>query len=532
MHLATAYSLTTKVCLLLTFCGIIAFIIMPKNQTTQGTVTRQPIIAVLGHVDHGKSSLLDFIRKSNIVEGEAGGITQRISAYEVEHKQADGKIKPITFLDTPGHAAFQGMRERGVEIADIAILIVSAEDGVKPQTLEAWKTIEARKLPYLVAINKIDKPGADVQKTKNSLVENAIYIEGYGGDIPCVEISAKVGTGVDLLLETVLLLVEMKELTATLDTEATGYVLESFVDAKRGISATLVLKDGTLSSAGSILAGTALSPIRIIENFIGKPIKNPHAGQPIMVTGFDEIPASGAIFISSSDKKEMEKLAQETRQAKVKSVLDPRIYRNAKVVIPVVIKADSLGTLDAVKSEVKKFETTDIKIKIIAEGIGNISEGDIMLASSDEKTVILGFTVKMEAKARDQADRFKITPQIFDIIYKLSEWFETVVTERLPFEEKETVLGTLKVLRTFSSQKDKHVIGGRVETGKIENGSVVRLIRRGAVFGKGRIIELQSQKIKTSTVMEGTECGLMVESKLEVIPGDIVEAIKVEKLRI
>jgi translation initiation factor IF-2 len=505
---------------------------MSKKLTTQEATSRQPVIAVLGHVDHGKSSLLDYIRKSNIVDGEAGGITQRISAYEVQQKLTDGTIKPITFLDTPGHAAFQSMRERGVEIADIAILIVSAEDGVKAQTLEAWKTIDSHKLPYVVAINKIDKPGADVQKTKNSLVENAIYIEGYGGDVPCVEISAKKGTGIDSLLETLLLLVDMHELKADLATDATGYVLESFVDAKRGISATLVIKDGTLSTSGAIVAGTALSPIRIIEDFAGRPIRSPRAGQPIKVTGFDEIPASGAIFVSSDDKKSMEKLQEETRNSTKKSVMDPRIYRNAKVVIPVVIKADSLGTLDAVKSELKKRETTDIKIKIIAEGVGNISEGDIMLASSDEKTVILGFTVKMEAKARDQADRFKIIPQIFDIIYKLSEWFDTLVEERLPFEEKETILGTLKILRTFSSQKEKHVIGGRVETGRIENGGLVRIIRRGVELGKGRIVELQSQKIKTSSVLEGNECGLMIESKVEMIPSDMVEAIVIEKLRI
>ena len=505
---------------------------MSKKLTTQEATSRQPVIAVLGHVDHGKSALLDYIRKSNIVDGEAGGITQRISAYEVQQKLSDGNVKPITFLDTPGHAAFQSMRERGVEIADIAILIVSAEDGVKAQTMEAWKTIDAHKLPYVVAINKIDKPGADIQKTKNSLVENGIYIEGYGGDIPCVEISAKQGTGVDFLLETLLLLVEMHELKANLATDATGYVLESFVDQKRGISATLVLKDGTLSASGAIVAGTALSPIRIIEDFAGRPIKNPRAGQPIKVTGFDEIPASGAIFVSSDDKKLMEKLQEETRHSTKKAVMDPRIYRNAKVVIPVVIKADSLGTLDAVRGELKKRETDDIKIKIIAEGVGNISEGDIMLASSDEKTVILGFTVKMEAKARDQADRFKITPQIFDIIYKLSEWFDTLVEDRLPFEEKETILGTLKILRTFSSQKDKHVIGGRVETGRIENGALVRVIRRGVELGRGRIVELQSQKIKTSSVMEGNECGLMIESKVEMIPSDMVEAITVEKLRI
>lgn len=503
---------------------------MSKTLETK-VVPRQPVIAVLGHVDHGKSSLLDFIRKSNVVDGEAGGITQRISAYEVKQKMPDDETRPITFLDTPGHEAFQSMRERGVEIADIAILVVSAEDGVKAQTLEAWKTIDARKLPYIVAINKIDKAGADIQKTKNSLVENGIYIEGYGGDVPCVEISAKTGQGIEFLLETLLLLTDMRELTTNLATDATGYVLESFVDQKRGISATLIIKDGTLAASGAIVSGVSLSPIRIIEDFMGKTIKNPHAGQPIKVTGFDEIPASGAIFVSSDDKKEMEKLQEETKSNAVHTVLDPRIYRNAKVVIPVVIKADSLGTLDAVKRELKKRETDDIKIKIIAEGVGAISEGDIMLASSDEKTVIIGFTVKMEGKARDQADRFNIKPELFDIIYKLAEWFDTLVESRLPFEEKETILGTLKILRNFSSQKDKHVIGGRVETGRIANGALVRVLRRGVELGRGRIVELQSQKIKAAEVLEGNECGLMVETKVEMIPSDILEAILVEKLR-
>lgn len=505
---------------------------MPTNNSQEGVVSRQPVIAVLGHVDHGKSSLLDFIRKSNVVEGEAGGITQRISAYEVIHKTEDGRTLPITFLDTPGHEAFQSMRERGVEIADIAILIVSAEDGVKAQTLEAWKTIDARKLPFVVAINKIDKPGADIQKTKNSLVENGIYIEGYGGDIPCVEISAKTGQGVEFLLETLLLLVEMNELTANLSTEATGYVLESFVDPKRGISAALVLKDGTLPSSGAILAGTALSPIRIIEDFAGRTIKNPRAGQPIKVTGFDRAPAAGAIFMSSSDKKEMEKLQAEAESVTAQQVLDPRIYRNAKVVIPVVVKADSLGTLSAVLRELQKRETNDVKVKIIGSGMGPITEGDIMLASSDEKVVIIGFAVKIDGKAREQAERFNLKPETFDIIYKLSERFDEIVLERLPYEEKETVLGTLKVLKTFSTQKEKHVIGGRVETGRIRNNSLVKIIRRGVEIGRGRIVELQSQKLKTDEVIEGNECGLMVETKAEMIPSDMVESIVVEKLRI
>jgi translation initiation factor IF-2 len=504
---------------------------MAKDQTSN-IVPRQPVIAVLGHVDHGKSSLLDFIRKSNVVEGEAGGITQRISAYEVEQKLTDGRILPVTFLDTPGHEAFQGMRERGVEIADIAILIVSAEDGVKAQTIEAWKTIESNKLPFVVAINKIDKPGADIQKTKNSLVENGIYIEGYGGDVPCVEISAKTGQGVDFLLETLIILVDMNELKADLGKNATGFVLESFVDPKRGISASLIIKDGTLPSSGAILAGTAVSPIRIVENFLGKTVREPHAGQPIKVTGFDDVPVAGSVFISSADKKEIEKAQEEAKEKHVKEVRDPKIFRNAKVVIPVLVKADSLGTLSAVTSELLKKETDDIKIKIVGEGVGAIGEGDIMLASSDEKVVVIGFSVKLETNARDQAERFNIKPEMFDVIYKLSEWFDTVIQDRLPYEEKETVLGTLKVLRNFSSQKDRHVIGGHVETGKITLDSMVKITRRGVELGKGRIIELQSQKIKVDTVNEGNDCGLQVESKVDMIPNDILTAVVVERLKV
>ncbi len=505
---------------------------MSKTPSLHVPQARQPVIAVLGHVDHGKSSLLDFIRKTNLVEGEAGGITQRISAYEVEVLDEKKRATRLTFLDTPGHEAFQSMRERGVEIADIAILIVSAEDGVKAQTLEAYKTIAARKLPFVVAINKIDKPGADIQKTKNSLVENGIYIEGYGGDIPCVELSAKVGTGVPLLLETLQLMATMQEFTWNANDEATGYVLESFVDQKRGISATLIIKDGTLPTGGAVVAGTALSPIRIIEDFTGKPIKSPVAGQAVKVTGFDEIPASGSIFMSYSDKKEAERLRLEAKADVVKEVVDPRIYRNAKVVVPLVLKADSLGTLEAVKRELKKRETDDVKVKLIGAGVGNITEGDILLASSDEKTLVLGFTVKLESKGRDQAERFGIKPELFDVIYKLGEWFDGVIEERLPFEEVEEVTGKLTLLKTFSTSKDKHVIGGKVTEGRLLLGALVKIERRGFELGKGKIIELQSMKVKVKEVTEGNECGLMVEAKMEMIPGDTITSINVIKKKL
>jgi len=501
---------------------------MSKTSTqTDNKNVRQPVVAILGHVDHGKSSLLDYIRKSNVVDGEAGGITQSISAYEAkvgEHR--------ITFLDTPGHEAFQNMRERGVEIADIAVLVVSAEDGVKKQTLEAYKAISDAKIPFVVAINKIDKPGADIEKTKNSLAENGIYLEGMGGDVAFTPISAKVGTGINELLESIYLVAEISEFKWDENKEATGQVLESFVDAKRGISATLVIKEGTLPSSGAILAGISMSPIRIVEDFAGKAIRNPRAGQPIKVTGFDSVPVAGSIFISSNDKKEIEKTQSEEIYNQKKSILDPKIYRNAKVVIPTVIKADAVGALEAIKYEIKKMETDDVKIKIISEGVGNIGESDIMQASSDEKTIILGFNVNLENKAREQAERFKITPQLFDIIYKLSEWFAEEVEKRMPYEETEKVIGKLKVMKTFSVNKDIRVIGGKVTEGVMRDGVMIKILRRDFEIGKAKVVGLQSMKFKVKEVQVDTECGVEVETKFEIIPSDVLVAIEIEKKKL
>ena len=504
---------------------------MSKIENSQ-IVNRRPVVAVLGHVDHGKSSLLDYIRKTNVVAGESGGITQHISAYEVAVKDETGAMRNITFLDTPGHAAFQGMRERGIEIADIAILIVSAEDGVKAQTMEAWKTIDKKKIPYIVAINKIDKPNADIEKTKNNLLENGIYLEGLGGDVPYVCISAKAGTGVPELLDTIILTADMADYKTNLDTDATGIVLECFVDAKRGISATLILKDGTLPSTGSVLAGIALSPIRIVEDFLGKSIRNPIAGQAIKVTGFDNIPKTGSIFISSNDKKYIESLQKEELQNSVKNVMDPKIYRNAKVVIPVIVKADTQGTLEVIAGELKKKETADIKVKIISQTVGNITEGDIMQASGDENTIIIGFKVKLEQKAKDQADRFRFSPQIFDVIYKLTEWFDIEFENRLPFQEVETVIGQLKVLKNFSTNSDKYVIGGKVISGVFRDNGQVKIIRRDFDLGRGKILELQQMKMKAKEVMEGNECGLMVEAKTDIIPGDTLSLVLIEKKKL
>jgi len=500
-----------------------------KDDGNKGIVERSPVVAVLGHVDHGKSSLLDYIRKTNVVAGESGGITQHISAYEVTHKNERGEDKKITFLDTPGHAAFSGMRERGAEIADIAILVVSAEDGVKAQTIEAYKTISARGLPFVVAINKIDKQTSDIERTKQSLAENEIYVEGYGGSVACVPISAKTGAGIDDLLSMVILTAELEELRGDANLPGSGFVLESFLDPKRGVSATLIIKDGTLGKGSFILAGQALSPFRIAENFLGKLVSEASFSSPVKVTGWSSIPAAGIRFQSFKNKKEAEEKQEEEKNreknyTKKQSAI-PESENTA--ILPLVVKADVLGTLEAVEKEIKKVQAENVVIKILDAKVGGISERDVLLASSDKRSVIVGFKVTPDAKAKDQAERMKIPIQTFDVIYKMSEWIETLAKERKPKQEVEEVTGTLRILRTFSQTRDKQVVGGRVLAGSMLNQALVKIIRRGNDIGRGKILELQSQKQKTREVLEGSECGLEVESKMEIAEGDILEAFVV-----
>jgi len=329
-----------------------------NKPTKENIIERPPIIAVMGHIDHGKSALLDYIRKSNVVAGEAGGITQHISAYEVNHKTKNGE-KKITFLDTPGHAAFTAMRLRGANIADIAILIVSAEEGPKPQTLEALESIKKAGIPFAIAINKIDKPGANVEKTKNQLVENEIYIEGYGGDIPFVPISAKTGEGIPELLDTVLLIAEMEELKGDKNKPAEGFVLETKLDPQKGVCATLIIKDGSLKTGSFIVCEDKFASIRTVDNFLGKTLTDASFSSPVQITGFKEVPNVGAEFKIFETKKEAEKNATEYKDV-LGSASKKEIQRisgkdEEKVIIPIVIKADVLGTIEAIQHEINKL---------------------------------------------------------------------------------------------------------------------------------------------------------------------------------
>ncbi|MFA7315402.1 MAG: translation initiation factor IF-2 [Candidatus Paceibacterota bacterium] len=496
---------------------------MPTKNVQPNTASRPPVVVIMGHVDHGKSTLLDYIRKSNIVSGEAGGITQRISAYEVTHKDEHGANRLITFLDTPGHEAFSKMRARGATTADIAILVVSAEDSVKTQTLEAYQTIIDSKLPYIVAINKIDRPNANVEKVKMDLVEKGIYLEGFGGDIPFVPISAKEGTGVNDLLDMIILVADLNSFTGATNETARGVIIEAHRDPKRGVSATGIIKNGTVEAGMFIVAGTAITNTRIMENFLGKPIKTATMSSPISLVGFDVIPDIGSTFETFHTKKEAEQYIKEMHELLEKAGNKEGVTVTAKKIIPLIIKTDVAGTIEALEKEITKINTDDLAFRIISKGVGAINESDLKLANSGTESLIVGFNVKIDNGARDLNESLKITVQTFDIIYKLTDWLKEVAEERRPRSEVMETIGTLKVLRTFSATKDKQVIGGKVTLGHVSEGGIVRVIRRDFEIGRGKIVGVQINKTKVKQVEEGTDCGLLVEAKVDIASGDVLE---------
>ena len=492
------------------------------------TIERSPVIVIMGHIDHGKSALLDFIRKSNVVEGEAGGITQHTSAYEVEHK-IKGKTKKITFLDTPGHEAFSDMRSRGAIVADIAILVVSAEDGVKSQTLEALSAIKAAKIPYIVAINKIDKPGADIEKTKNSLVENEIYIEGYGGDIPYVAISAKSGKGIPELLDMMLLVAEMGEMTSDINKLAEGVVIEAKVDPQKGLSTTLIIKDGTLKKGMFIASGTSYAPVRIFENFLGKKLDEAQFSSPIVIVGWNKLPEVGAPFKTFKKKKEAETYVvnfKSEEQTKSVAEVQEEITENNKgyFSIPIILKADVSGTLNAVTQEIKKITLPHTVLKIIHTGVGAITENDVKTASGAKNSIIIGFNVSVDTRTLSVAEQFDVDIETFNIIYKMTEWLEEEAKKKTPKIEVEEKTGELKILRLFSTQKNAQIIGGRVIEGKIMSGACVRILRRDNLIGEGKIVGMQSQKTKINEANEEMEIGAKIESKIDIAAGDTLES--------
>ncbi len=492
---------------------------MAKKTTSAPAITkRPPIVVVMGHIDHGKSTLLDYIRKSNVVAGEAGGITQHLSAYEVVHTTKEGATERITFLDTPGHAAFQKMRLRGADVADIAVLVVSAEDGVKPQTLEALASIKNAGIPFIVAINKIDKPGADITRTQTSLIEHEIYIEGMGGDIPWVGISAVKGTGISDLLDLIVLSAEVAELSGDASAAASGVVIEGKLDTKRGNTATLIITNGTLRSGQYIVSGNSIAPVRIMEDAQGKTLKEAGLSTPVGIVGFSTIPKAGAPFVTVANKKEAEVLATSQTPAAA-----PAFKKTSLPTIPILIKADVLGTIEAIEHELESFVSDRITVRVIGTGVGPISDTDVQAVSATKDAIIVGFNVKVERSAQDLAERLSVEIDTFDIIYELSDWLNTALKSRTPKMEEKVVTGHIKLLKHFSSQKYTHVLGGRIEDGHVKLNQSVRILRRDIEIGKGVIKNLQQMKSDVQRIDEG-EFGMQLDTRTEIAAGDIFEA--------
>ncbi len=482
----------------------------------------------MGHIDHGKSSLLDYVRKANVTAGEAGGITQHVSAYEAEHEH-EGVTRKITFLDTPGHEAFRALRARGAAAADIAILVIASEEGVKPQTLEAFQAITEANTPFVVAFTKIDKPGADIEKARISALENGIYLEGLGGSIPFAGVSSKSGEGIPELLDLVLLTADLAELSADPAKPAEGFVLESSQDPKRGMSATLIMKDGTLPVGAFAIAGHAFAPIRFIEDFKGARIKEALPSQPIRISGWNLLPPAGTPFSSSDNKKEAEKLALSGVEANPAHTQE-RVADDGKTTLPLILKADVTGSILAIKHELAKIEHERVTIKIVQEGIGAISENDVKAAAAGSGFVI-GFNVGVDSAARDAAERMHVSIDTFSIIYDLKERIEALVLERAPRITVEEILGEAKILKVFSTAGVKQVMGARWVSGLLTTGDQLKIDRRGLPIGTAKLTNLQVARADVKEIKMEGEFGLQIESKYEAAAGDSLIAFRMTQTK-
>ena len=484
---------------------------------------RPPVIAVMGHIDHGKSSLLDYIRKANVVAGEAGGITQHVAAYIAEHNG-----RSVTFLDTPGHEAFKALRERGAAAADIAILVVAADQGVMPQTLDALAAIKEAHIPFIVALTKIDKNNADIEHAKNSLLEHGIYLEGLGGDIAYALVSSKTGDGVSELLDLVLLAADLIELTADLEVSATGFVLESMQDPKRGSSATLVIKDGTLALQTFAVAGDAFAPVRFIEDFLGKRVESAGAGSPVRISGFSKLPSAGALFSIAKNKKEAEALAKENAKA---NALTPMQGAAAEGMteLPLVVKADVAGSVDAIVHELAKITHEKASIRVVSSGVGSVSEADVKSAYASGAAII-AFNVGTDAIARDLAEREGINIFPFSIIYELSEKVRGLLVASAPSVAIEKEIGRALVLRAFSSSAKKQVLGARYVSGMLTLGDRVRIVRRDIEIARGKILNLQQARADVKEIKVEGDFGIEIEARENAAYGDELIAFSAAEL--
>ena len=486
---------------------------------------RAPIVTILGHVDHGKTTLLDTIRKANVAAGEAGGITQRISAYQVKKH---GKV--ITFIDTPGHEAFSGMRKRGISIADIAILVVSAEDGVRPQTKEVIEFIKEKKLPVIVAVNKIDKPEAKPDRVKQELAEHGILFEDWGGDVICNYVSAKNNINIDKLLDSILLVAEVEDFRADQKRDGLAVVLESNLDPQKGPVATVLVRTGTLKVGQDIIAGGAFGRIRRIEDFLGRSLTTAGPSIPATIFGFNTPPAVNDIVQVVSGKalarlKSQEMSEKNASLRKIKGDEDESVKK-----LRIILKADVQGSVEALQQILSGVGNEEVILEEITSGVGAITESDVRLAESSD-AMILGFNVEPTAVAKRMAENAKVAIETFNIIYKLVESVKERMSSMLPPEIVRTDFGRLSVLAVFKTGKRDMIVGGRVSEGKMIRGTQIEVKRDDEIIGKGAMGNLQQNKQNADEVNQGNECGVVFDGNLKIQVGDTLICYKEEEKR-
>ena len=492
---------------------------------------RAPVVTIMGHVDHGKTTLIDAIRSSNLAEAEFGGISQAIGAYQREFKG-----KKITFIDTPGHAAFTAMRSRGAKVSDIVILVVAADDGVMPQTKEAIDHAMAAEVPIIVAINKMDKSTANPKRVKEELMKLNIIAEEFGGEHIFVEISAKAKTGIDELLENILLIAEVKELKANPKRYASGTVLEAVLDKREGPRATLLIENGTLNASDYLVVGSVYGKVRRMTNEYHKALKLAVPSTPVEVIGLNEVPIAGDSFMAFPNEKQAKEIAEKRQLTKTETsrqssnansieALNEKLNAGDMQAINLIIKTDNTGSLEAIKTSLEKLSADGVKLKIIRSDIGSITETDLMLALSS-KALIYTFNIKPESSIQQKANELKVDIRLHRIIYALLEEVEAMMKGKIKIKMVEKVLGQFEIRQIFKLTKAGVVAGGMVTNGMMMNQAMIRLLRNGTIVHEGKISSLKRMKDEVKEVKTGFECGIAIENFHEMKVGDIIEAFQ------